>query len=132
MLLPAIVAPGIIVLGFTLWPFIEARLTHDRSEHQLLQWPWQAPVRTAIGAAILAMLIILTVSGGNDVLAVFLHVNVDDVTNATRILVVVVPIVVGLVTYRLMVERRDRDLAERSPIDRLRAAGEPLPEAGER
>jgi ubiquinol-cytochrome c reductase cytochrome b subunit len=124
MLLPAIVAPGIIVLGFTLWPFIEARFTHDHAEHQLLQWPWQAPARTAIGAAVLAMLTILTISGGNDVLAVFLHVNVDEVTNATRILVVAVPIVVGLVTYRLAVERRERDRRSRSPIDRLREADE--------
>ena len=122
MLLPAIVAPGIIILGFTLWPFIEARFSRDHDEHQLLQWPWQAPLRTAIGAGVLAMLVVLTVSGGNDVLAVFLHVNVDDVTNATRILVVVIPVVVGLVTYRLMVERRDRELRARSPIERLREA----------
>jgi quinol---cytochrome-c reductase cytochrome b subunit len=119
LFLPAIVLPGIIFGGFTLWPFIESRLTHDHAEHELLQWPWQAPARLAIGAAVLTLLVGLTLAGGNDVIAVFLHVGVEDLTAAFRVLIVVAPIVVGLVAYRLAVERRRRDTIEQTPVEAL-------------
>ncbi len=73
--LPGIVVPAILFGGFTLWPFIEAKLTGDHREHQLLQWPWEAPVRLAVGAAALTVFLVLTIAGGNDVLAVFLQVG---------------------------------------------------------
>jgi ubiquinol-cytochrome c reductase cytochrome b subunit len=119
LFLPAIVMPAIVFGAFTLWPFLEGWITKDHREHQLLQWPWQAPARTSIGAGALTMLIVLTVSGGNDVLAVFLRMNLEDLTNTTRILVVALPLAVGLVTYRLCIERRRRELAARSPLEQL-------------
>jgi ubiquinol-cytochrome c reductase cytochrome b subunit len=124
LVLPAIVVPGLIFGAFTLWPFLEARVTGDRREHQLLQLPWQAPGRTAIGAAALTLFIVLTVSGGNDVLAVFLRVGLEDLTNATRVLVVALPVAVGLVTYRLMRDRAADELRRRSPIERLETEAE--------
>ncbi len=105
---PAIVVPTIVFGGFALWPFIEARVTGDHRDHQLLQWPWQAPVRLGIGAAVLTFFVVLTLAGGNDVLAVYLRVGVEELTLAFRILVVVLPIVVGLVAWRLGVERQRR------------------------
>jgi len=119
LLLPAIVLPTIVFGAFTLWPFIEQRVTRDRAQHELVQWPWQAPVRLAIGVAALTLFIVLTIAGGNDVLAVFLHVGVEDITNAARVLLVVAPIVTGLVAYRLAVERRNRNAEEPSPLDEL-------------
>ena len=106
---PAIVIPTIVFGGFALWPFIEARVTGDHRDHQLLQWPWQAPVRLGIGAGVLTFFVVLTLAGGNDVLAVYLRVGVEQLTLAFRILVVVLPIVVGLVAWRLGVERRRRE-----------------------
>jgi ubiquinol-cytochrome c reductase cytochrome b subunit len=106
---PAIVVPTIVFGGFALWPFIEARVTRDHRDHQLLQWPWQAPVRLGIGAAVLTFFVVLTLAGGNDVLAVYLRVGVEELTLAFRILVVVLPIVVGLVAWRLGVERQRRE-----------------------
>ena len=109
LVLPGIVLPTILFGGFAVWPFIEARLSGDHREHHLLQWPWQAPARLAIGSAVLTLFIVLTVAGGNDVLAVFLHVGVEDLTGALRILAIVAPVVVGLTAYRLAIERRRRD-----------------------
>jgi quinol---cytochrome-c reductase cytochrome b subunit len=106
---PAIVVPTIVFGGFALWPFIEARVTGDHRDHQLLQWPWQAPVRLGIGAALLTFFVVLTLAGGNDVLAVYLRVGVEELTLAFRVLVVVLPIVVGLVAWRLGLERQRRE-----------------------
>jgi quinol---cytochrome-c reductase cytochrome b subunit len=132
LFLPAIVVPTLVFGAFTVWPFIEARVTHDRAEHHLLQWPWDAPVRLGIGAAALSFFIVLTLAGGNDVLAEQLHVGVEELTAAFRILVVVVPVVVGIVAWRLGVERRRRDARDQSPIDRLDAAETVAHAAGSR
>jgi ubiquinol-cytochrome c reductase cytochrome b subunit len=121
MFLPAVVVPTILFGGFTLWPFIEARLSGDHREHHLLQWPWQAPARLAIGSAVLTLFVVLTVAGGNDVLAAFLHVGLEDLTRVLRILLFVAPIVVGVVAYRLAIERVRRDALEIRPIERLDA-----------
>ena len=107
--LPAIVIPGIVFTGFALWPFIEARVTGDHREHQLLQWPWQAPLRLAIGSGALTLFVVLTLAGGNDVLAVFLHVGVENLTSVLRVLAFVAPVVVGLTAYRLAIERQRID-----------------------
>jgi ubiquinol-cytochrome c reductase cytochrome b subunit len=115
--LPAIVLPTLIFAGFALWPFIEARISGDHREHHLLQWPWQAPARLAIGSAVLALFVVLTLAGGNDVLAVFLRVGVEELTGALRILAFVAPIAVGVIAYRLAVERRRADAARVTPID---------------
>jgi ubiquinol-cytochrome c reductase cytochrome b subunit len=103
---PGIVLPGILFGVFTLWPFLEARFSKDHAEHHVLQWPWQAPVRTAIGCAAFTFFIVLTLAGGNDVLASFLQVDLETLTNALRIVLVVAPVVVGLLTYRLAADRR--------------------------
>ncbi len=50
----------------------------------------------------------LTIAGGNDVLAVFLQVGLENLTGALRILAIVAPIVVGLTVYRLAIERGRR------------------------
>ena len=141
LFLPAIVVPTIVFGAFTLWPFIEARVTGDHAEHQLLQLPWEAPVRLWIGAGALAFFVVLTLAGGNDVLAANLHVGVEDLTMIFRVLVFVVPAVVGVVAWRLGVERRRHDAAaDDSPVDQLDrdaaapgqppGAGEGVPEAG--
>lgn len=102
--LPGIVVPAIIFGGLALWPFIEARVSGDRGEHHLLDLPWEAPHRLAVGSAALAFLIVLTLAGANDVLAVLLNVRVEELTAAFRVLLVAAPIAVGLIAYRLAVE----------------------------
>jgi ubiquinol-cytochrome c reductase cytochrome b subunit len=106
--LPGIVLPGIIFTGLALWPFIEARIGGDDRDHHLLQYPWQAPLRLAIGSAVLTLFLVLTLAGANDLLAVLLNVGVEDLTTALRVLALVGPIVVALTAYRLAIEIRGR------------------------
>ncbi len=106
--LPGIVAPAIIFSGIMLWPFVEARVSGDKREHHLLDLPWEAPLRLAIGSAVLTLFIVLTLAGANDVLAVLFNVDVGALTAVFRILLIVAPLVVGLVAYRLALEMRAR------------------------
>ena len=104
---PGILIPGVLMTALALWPFLEARLTHDHTEHNLLDPPWRTPVRTATGAAGVAVFLVLTLAGGNDVLAVMLDVPVENLTMIFRVLLVVAPVVTWLVVYRMAREVRD-------------------------
>lgn len=106
--LPGIVAPAIIFGVFLLWPFLEARMSGDTREHHLLNLPWEAPLRLAIGCGALTFFVVLTLAGANDVLAVLFNVDVGALTTAFRALLVLGPLVVGLFAYRLAVEIRAR------------------------
>jgi ubiquinol-cytochrome c reductase cytochrome b subunit len=98
---PGVLIPGLLMTLLALWPFLEARLTHDHAEHHLLDAPWQTPIRTATGAAGVALFLTLTIAGGNDVLAVLLSIPVEDITVAFRVLLFVAPIVTWLIVYRM-------------------------------
>jgi ubiquinol-cytochrome c reductase cytochrome b subunit len=116
--IPGVVIPGAVLTLVALWPFIEARLTRDRDEHHILDRWWEHPVRTATGVAILAFFGILTLAGGNDVLAFYFGAEVETLTLLFRALAVILPVLAWLVTWR---------------VCRLRAEGggpEPRPAAG--
>jgi ubiquinol-cytochrome c reductase cytochrome b subunit len=104
---PGIVVPGILFGAIAIYPFLEAWRTRDRVDHHLLDMPWDAPRRSATGVAMLTLLTVLTLAGGNDVLATTFNVRVEDVTAVFRVLVVAAPIIAWFVTYRLLVARRD-------------------------
>jgi ubiquinol-cytochrome c reductase cytochrome b subunit len=123
LFVPGILIPGLLMTTLALWPFIEARLTHDHTEHNLLDPPWRTPIRTATGAAGVALFLVLTLAGGNDVLAVMLNVPVENLTMGFRVLLVVAPVVTWLVVHRMA--REVRAAHER----RERAGEEPEPPA---
>jgi ubiquinol-cytochrome c reductase cytochrome b subunit len=84
------------------WPFLEARFTGDRDPHHLLDLARYHPVRTALGAATLCFYVVLFLAASNDLLAIWLDVPVERVTVAYQIALLVLPPVVGYLTYRLM------------------------------
>jgi ubiquinol-cytochrome c reductase cytochrome b subunit len=106
--LPGVVLPGLLILALVVWPFLEARLTHDHAEHNLLDAPWQTPIRTATGAALIAVFLVLTLAGGNDVLGVLLDIPVENLTMVFRVLLFVAPVVAWVVTYSIARELRTR------------------------
>ena len=106
--IPGIVIPGILFTIVALWPFIEAAITKDRDEHHLLDRAWNHPIRTATGVAILTIFAVLTLAGGNDVLAFYFSTDVEALTVAFRFLAVGLPILAWTVAYRACVVRRRR------------------------
>ncbi len=116
---PGALIPGLLVAALAVWPFLEARLTGDHAEHHLLDSPWRTPIRTATGAALIALFLVLTLAGGNDVLAVIVDVPVESLTVAFRVLLVVAPVLTWLIVYRLARERRDAHRSGSEPASVL-------------
>ncbi len=99
---PGVLLPGITFLLLYLWPFLEARVTGDREPHHILDRPRDRPVRTALGTMTLSFYILLQLAASNDLIAHQLNVSVGTITWIFRIAVLVLPPVVGYITYRLM------------------------------
>ena len=99
--IPGIVIPGILFTIVALWPFIEAAVTRDHRAHHILDRLWEHPFRTATGVAILSSFAVLTLAGGNDVLAFQFGLDVEFLTRLFRWLAVLLPRATWIVTYRL-------------------------------
>jgi ubiquinol-cytochrome c reductase cytochrome b subunit len=104
--LPAILFPGLTFGLFYAWPFVEAWITRDHVEHQILDRPRDRPKRTAIGAAFLTFYFCLFAASSTDVLANFFKVSLNIVLWAFRFIVFVVPIIVGFVTWRICLDMK--------------------------
>ena len=117
--IPGALIPGLLVGALVIWPFLEARLTGDHAEHHVLDSPWLTPIRTATGAAGVALFLVLTLAGGNDVLAIILDVPVESLTVVFRVLLFVAPVVSWLIVYRLARDRRDREGSAPEPASVL-------------
>ncbi|HWC13155.1 MAG TPA: cytochrome bc complex cytochrome b subunit [Actinomycetota bacterium] len=108
-LIPGVVIPGIAFGIMTLWPFIEARITGDHATHHLLDRPRDNPMRLAVGVGGVAFFALLTIAGGNDVLALTFDVGVESVTNFLRIGIFVIPLLSAGAAYRIATALRDVD-----------------------
>ena len=101
---PAILLPGITFGVLQAWPFIEAKLTGDYATHEILDRPRDRPKRTALGAAVFALYFVLFGASATDVLANYLSISLNVVLTSFRYLVVIVPLIVYPVTYRICKE----------------------------
>src|ERR671919_242660 len=120
---PAVLLAGITFALLYAWPFLEARVTGDYAEHNLLDRPRQRPVRTALGAATISFYVICFIGGAADVLAATFGLSVNAILWTFRALVLVVPPAVGWLAYRLCKELFAPDRAGTSP--RVKGRGGP-------
>ncbi|CAN5822963.1 ubiquinol-cytochrome c reductase cytochrome b subunit [soil metagenome] len=112
-----VAGPLLILAILYAWPFLEERITGDRAEHHVLDRPRDQPVRTALGAGGIAFLTLLLAAGSHDRQGQLLGTGVDTMTSYYRVLLVVVPPIVGLIAHRLC-----RDLIARDAITRRLAS----------
>jgi ubiquinol-cytochrome c reductase cytochrome b subunit len=108
--------PGLGLMGLffglmAIYPFVEAWVTGDKSEHHLLDRPRNNPTRTAFGVAAMTGYAMLWIGGGNDLVATQFHVSLNAVTYFLRVAVFVAPVLAFLVTKRICIglQRADRD-----------------------
>jgi ubiquinol-cytochrome c reductase cytochrome b subunit len=120
--IPGVLVPGLLFTVLALWPFIEARMTGDRAEHQLLDHPRDMPLRTAIGVAGIVFFTVLTLEGGGDVLSITFNIPVEAITNFFRAALFVIPAAAGMLTYRICTNLRGTEFHpfRRAPGVRLR------------
>jgi len=93
------------------YPFLESWVTGDKREHHLLDRPRNAPVRTGLGIMAISFYLILFFASGNDIMAIKLHLSINDLTRAFQIGLLVVPPLAFWVTKRmcLSLQRHDRE-----------------------
>lgn len=98
---PSVVVPGIVFMIMYAYPFLEKRyITRDYREHNLLDNISTVPVRTGIGMAAFTFMFVLTIGGGNDVLAYTLNTSLNEMTWILRVAAIVGPIVVGIASTK--------------------------------
>ena len=97
---PAVVLPGLTFALLYAWPFLETRISKDREPHNLLDRPRDCPVRTGVGVGALAFYALLFLAAGNDVVAKTLGVPVGSITVTFRVLVLILPPVLGYAAFR--------------------------------
>ena len=108
---PAVIFPTITFVLLYAWPSIDRRISRRAGgdpdiDHHLLERPRDRPGRTALGVAVLAFYVALLVGGGQDLIAQYLHIQIDTVRLMLRLLLVVAPLGFGLLAWKLC-----RDLA---------------------
>ncbi|RJO78018.1 cytochrome bc complex cytochrome b subunit [Nocardia panacis] len=101
---------GLIFTLLITYPWIERRLTRDYARHNLLQRPRDVPVRTAIGAMVLAFYGVLTLTCVNDIIAYRFNVSLNATTWVGRIGILLLPPLAYFIAYRFCIglQRADR------------------------
>ena len=114
---PGVVLPAATFGLLYVWPFIEAFVTGDRAEHNLLDRPRNRPVRTPLGVGVLTFYIVLFFAGSQDIIAQKLHVSIPPVTFTFRVLVFVLPVFMFMIARKLChdLAAADRRTGEDTP-----------------
>jgi ubiquinol-cytochrome c reductase cytochrome b subunit len=109
--LPIIVLPGLMFTILLMLPFLEAWITGDKRDHHLLQRPRNAPNRTATMVALMTFIGLLWAAGGNDIMALLFHLNLNYITYFIRVMVFVGPVLAFWITRRwcISLQRADQD-----------------------
>jgi ubiquinol-cytochrome c reductase cytochrome b subunit len=109
--LPLALPMALLFGGMALYPFIEAWVTKDKSEHHILDRPRNNPTRTALGVAAMTWYAMLWIGGGNDIVATTFGISLNAVTYFLRVAVFVAPVIAFLITKRICIglQRADHE-----------------------
>ncbi|MDH6139679.1 ubiquinol-cytochrome c reductase cytochrome b subunit [Kitasatospora sp. GP30] len=108
-LLPTIVFPIVLFIALYAYPFVEQWITGDRSEHHLCDRPRNRPTRTAVGVAGFTGYAVLLMAGGQDVLAYWFDISVNDLNWVLRVGLFVAPAAAFWLTRWLCLALQARD-----------------------
>ena len=109
VVVPAVIVPGILFTGLALYPFIEAWVTGDKGEHNLLDRPRNAPTRTAFGMMAITFYCLLWVGGANDIIAISFNLSINAIMWFLRIAIFIIPPIAFVVTRRICLGLQRRD-----------------------
>lgn len=111
IMLPILIMPPLMLTVLALLPFLEAWITGDKREHHLLQRPRNAPTRTAIMVALMTFYGLSWAAGGNDIIAIKMHLSINQITYFLRGAVIIGPIIAFFITRRwcISLQRHDKE-----------------------
>jgi ubiquinol-cytochrome c reductase cytochrome b subunit len=107
--LPIIVLPGLMFTILMMLPFIEAWITGDKRDHHLLERPRNAPTRTATMVALMTFYGLMWAAGGNDIIAIKLHLSINQITYFMRAAVFIGPVIAFFITRRWCISLQRHD-----------------------
>jgi ubiquinol-cytochrome c reductase cytochrome b subunit len=109
--IPGLGLMGLLFVVMASYPFVEAWVTGDKSEHHILDRPRNNPTRTAFGVAAMTGYAMLWIGGGNDLVATTFGVSLNSVTYFLRVAVFVAPVLAFLLTKRICIglQRSDEE-----------------------
>jgi ubiquinol-cytochrome c reductase cytochrome b subunit len=108
----------LVVFGFLyLWPWLERRFTGDHAFHNLLDRPRDAPVRTAIGVAMVSWVFLVFLAGASDRVNVTFGISYVSQIWFYRVAVWVLPALFGLATWWICRELQAGELVLRDRHD---------------
>jgi ubiquinol-cytochrome c reductase cytochrome b subunit len=108
------VALPLAVFGFLfVWPLLERRARRDTSFHNLLDRPRDAPHRTAVGCGLLTAVLVVFLAGSADRIDVSFGIAYTTQVWIYRVLLLVGPVVVALLAYRVCIELQRGERVER-------------------
>jgi ubiquinol-cytochrome c reductase cytochrome b subunit len=90
--LPAVAFPAAFFLIMGVYPFVEQWATGDWRDHQLLDRPRNAPARTGIGVAVIALAADIEMAGAQDVFSYYLNIPYEFLVYLFRIGFFVFPV----------------------------------------
>jgi ubiquinol-cytochrome c reductase cytochrome b subunit len=108
ILLPVAICTLFLAL-VAFYPFIEERLTGDRTDHHLLERPRLNPTRTGIGVAGMTFYGVLWAAAGADTMAILFHLSVNALLHVFQVLLILGPPVALVITRRICLGLQDRD-----------------------
>ncbi|MEO8725909.1 MAG: cytochrome bc complex cytochrome b subunit [Acidobacteriaceae bacterium] len=107
--------PVLVFATLYAYPFLEELFSFDDKSHNVLLLPYQQPFNTAIGCAVLMVMLVLLFAGSDDVIAVFTGSSVVTIRMLLRILFFVAPAVTAVLVYWLCVAMRRRSPSHSPP-----------------
>jgi ubiquinol-cytochrome c reductase cytochrome b subunit len=111
VMIPILIMPPLMVTLLILLPFLESWITGDKREHHLLQRPRNAPTRTAVMVSLMTFYACAWAAGGNDIIAIKLHMSLNQITYILRVAVFLLPLIAFIITRRwcISLQRHDQE-----------------------
>jgi ubiquinol-cytochrome c reductase cytochrome b subunit len=114
--------PLFVLAVLASFPFLERRLTHDESVHNLLDRPREAPARTAFGVAFLTWIFLIFAFGASDRVYVLFGVSYETLLTVFRVAIWVLPAILFLIVRRLCRELQHAEEIEAERAQAIREA----------
>ena len=109
IMIPILIFPPLMIGILAMLPFLEQWITGDKREHHLLRRPRNAPTQTALMVSLMTFYALSWAAGGNDIIAIKLHLSINQITYFLRAAVFIGPLIAFIITRRWCISLQRHD-----------------------